>query len=384
VKKGRLLAVAACRLQELANGYTLRVKHVMDELAAEWDILLISPGNGGEPAGDAAFSSEFVGVISDSTVVRFADTADETGLRMATRRAMERHQPDAVLFWPGTEFLLFDEDLPPAVLDMIDCMSLLTWRAAKSGPLLRRLRSAYDAIGIARYERRISRRLECTAVVGEDDARALRRIGHTPVKVIPNGVIAPPEPPPPVTSGPPTLLFSGTLDYPPNIEAAVFCAREILPHVHSVVPDAILVLAGRSPTSAVLDLRELSGVRVMADVPDMGAVLRSAWVALAPMQQGSGIKNKVLEAWAAARPVIMTEIASNGLFMTASARSLVAERPASLAALAVRLLREQDERLRVGVEMHAVVRMHHGWKQAASELSALIEAAARRHVRFEA
>jgi glycosyltransferase involved in cell wall biosynthesis len=383
MKKGRLLAVAACRLHDLANGYSLRVKHLLDELAAEWDILLIAPGEDRESPGDAAFSAEFVGVKSGSTVVRFADTDDATVLRTATRRAIERHRPDAVLFWPGTEFLLLDEDFPPAVLDMIDCMSLLTWRAAKSGPLLRRLRSAYDALDIARYERRISSRLEYTAVVGEDDARALRRIGHGRVKVIPNGVVAPPEPPPPVSSGPPTLLFSGTLDYPPNIETAIFCAREILPRVRSVVPDAILLLAGRSPTAAVLALGQLPGVRVMADVPDMGAVLRSAWVALAPMQQGSGIKNKVLEAWAAARPVIMTGIASNGLFMTASARSLVAEKPASLAALAVRLLREQDERLRVGAEMHAVVRSHHGWKRAATELSALIEAVASRHIGLE-
>src|SRR6185295_14547642 len=79
------------------------------------------------------------------------------------------------------------------------------------------------------------------------------------------------------------------------------------------VPGARLVLAGRRPTSSVVALGEVEGVEVHGNVPEMSAELREAWLAVAPMRLGAGIKNKVLEAWAAARPVVMTRIAANGL-----------------------------------------------------------------------
>jgi len=93
---------------------------------------------------------------------------------------------------------------------------------------------------------------------------------------------------------------------------------------------------------------------------------------VAPMRSGAGIKNKVLEAWAAGKPVVMTSLAGNGLRLDMDARALVADEPAAIAALVVRLLRDEEERRRLGAAGYALAAREHSWGDAARRLSRLL------------
>src|SRR4029078_3989681 len=113
-------------------------------------------------------------------------------------------------------------------------------------------------------------------------------------------------------------------------------------------PLARFVIAGRAPTPEVTALAAVPGVEGLGAVPDMAASLGRAWVAVAPMRSGAGIKNKVLEAWAAGTPVVMTQMAATGSSLDRDAQRLFGAQPEELAALIVALLDDSAERWRQG------------------------------------
>lgn len=376
----RLLAVSAAAPWPIRHGYSLRVHHLVRELAARWTIRLVAPpvepGSGAWPDGGSARHVE-VSLRGRWAGVAFTPT-DHPVLRTVVRKQVEEFRPDAVLLWSGTEWLGFDRGFPTAVGDRIDCGTLTAWRERRTtGERGARLRLLRQVARFARYERDIVRTLGATIAVAEDDARVLRRLGGRPVSVIPNGVSVPPAPMGDVEAERPTVVFSGVMNYGPNVEAVCHFVRDVWPGIVRAVPDATFVIAGRGPTAAVSALGEEPGVRVTGEVEDLVAVLRSAWVAVAPMRSGSGIKNKVLEAWAAGRPVVLSHLASSGLALDEGGHELVAADPERMAAILIRLLRDPAERTRLGEAGRRLVVREHGWRTAADHVSELLEGVCR-------
>jgi glycosyltransferase involved in cell wall biosynthesis len=358
------------------EGYALRVAALLPELARDWAITLLAPTSDDLAGPARARLAEFVPVAIPGRWALMPSQYDTRPLRLAATEAIRRTAPRAALLWTGAEFLGFESGAPPAVADRIDCMALISWRHRSEGTLRERVRTIRAAAEYGRYERRIVRALRTTVVVGEDDARALRRLaGRGSVEVIPNGVTLG-TPPALDDEGPrPTVIFSGVMGYAPNVGAVEFFATEVWPAVRETLPAARFVIAGRNPTPAVTTLAVRPGIELRSDVPDMSRTLREAWVAVAPMRSGAGIKNKVLEAWAVGKPVVMTSLAGNGLRLDPEARSLVADEPAALAALVVRLLGDGEERRRLGAAGYALAGREHGWAAAGRRLSRLLAAA---------
>ena len=171
------------------------------------------------------------------------------------------------------------------------------------------------------------------------------------------------------------MSFTGTLDYPPNVDAVAFLTGAIWPLVRAQVPAARLVVAGRNPVAAIAALNGRDGIEVAADVPDMAAVLRRSWVSVAPMRTGLGIKNKVLEAWACGRPVVMTGLATNGLVLPPGHARLVQAGAPALAAQIVALLQDADARRALGEAARAHAAARFCWAAAADRVHLLLLAA---------
>lgn len=119
--------------------------------------------------------------------------------------------------------------------------------------------------------------------------------------------------PPPFVGTGADLVFTGHMDYRPNIDAASWFARDVLPALRRRVPNARFWIVGASPTSEVSELTSLPGVEVTGRVADTRPYLASADVVVAPLRIARGIQNKVLEAMAMARPVIATPEAFEGI-----------------------------------------------------------------------
>lgn len=163
--------------------------------------------------------------------------------------------------------------LQPSVIDFIDSLTLTHLRSARHAKApLDRVRHLRDAFANARHERRLVREAAASLVAGPTDAAVLRRLaGRASVHVIPNGVNLPPLAPPGGRSHEPSVVFTGVLGFPPNIDAAVWFAREILPRIRTLHPTARFVVAGRRPSPEVAALATLPGVSIEADVADMTA-----------------------------------------------------------------------------------------------------------------
>lgn len=168
------------------------------------------------------------------------------------------------------------------------------------------------------------------------------RAGH--VHIVGNGVDAeafdPERPyPDPFRPGVVPIVFTGAMDYMPNVDAVRWFCGEILPHVLSACPRAHLYIVGRHPTRAV---RQLGGaaVTVTGAVEDVRPFLAHAAAAVAPMRMARGIHNKILEAMAMATPLVVTDAAADSL--EPPVRELVdrASDAAGFAAAVVRLLRD--------------------------------------------
>jgi len=152
------------------------------------------------------------------------------------------------------------------------------------------------------------------------------------------------------------IIFVGTMDYSPNIDAVRYFAQEIFPLVRREDPEAIFEIVGRGPTKAVTRLKKINGVKVVGEVSDVRSYLVQADVSVAPMRIARGVQNKVLEAMAVGVPVVATPVAIEGIEVRDEEEVLIGKDPEELARQIFRLLRDAD--LRRSITKKAWTRMN--------------------------
>ena len=135
----------------------------------------------------------------------------------------------------------------------------------------------------------------------------------------------------------PTFVFTGTMDYPPNVDAVVWFATAILPLVRQSVPTAQFYIVGNAPSPEVRRLASTEGVFVTGRVPDVRPYVAFATAGVAPMRIARGIQNKVLEAMSLARPVIVTSGALEGIEAKPGTEVILADTAEAFAAACSRL-----------------------------------------------
>jgi glycosyltransferase involved in cell wall biosynthesis len=288
----------------------------------------------------------------------------------ATIRA---HRPSVALFWGGMEYLRGAiSDMPVSVSDRVDCMTLTSWRSLVRAREYTELRLQISHFAhVLRYEFQMRRVSAATVVVGEADARVLSHvIGVRNVQVIPNGVDVP-DVGAAKRSVRPIVMFTGVMSYQPNIDAVLYFADEIWPAVHERIPDATFQIVGRNPTPEIVELTSRLGIEVVADVKSVQACLAQAWLAVAPMRTGAGIKNKILEAWSVGTPVVMTPIATNGLNRAPPELLLAAEGP-ELSTLVSDVLLDAKRRATLGDLARATAKGAFSWRSSGVALDQLL------------
>jgi glycosyltransferase involved in cell wall biosynthesis len=167
------------------------------------------------------------------------------------------------------------------------------------------------------------------------------------------------------------ILFTGVLNTPANEQAAVRLAERIMPRVRRSMPDATLSLVGRSPGPRVRAL----DATVIADVPDMRPHLWSAGVYACPMESGTGMKYKLLEAMAAGAPAVATPLACQGLTVRDGIELRIADDDEAFAAALVATLHSPGG---LGGAAREYVAAHHDWSAVADAYAAVYEEVANR------
>lgn len=265
----------------------------------------------------------------------------------------------------------------PRVLSAHNVTWRLLERRAQAARGARRLALRAEAARHRRYVGTHLPRYDQVIAVSREDAVELTALGARRVAVVGNGADLRAFSPAPESTGPPTLLFVGSLDHPPNPEGILWFAREAWPHVVERVPDSRLLVAGRGPQERLDPLRGLPGVELAGEVPSVAACFASASAVIAPLLSGGGTKLKVLDAFAAGRAVVATSIGAAGIDAADGEHLLVADGATAFADACVRTLTDADLRESLARNGRALAEAEYDWRALGDRLAAALDAAAR-------
>jgi sugar transferase (PEP-CTERM/EpsH1 system associated) len=176
----------------------------------------------------------------------------------------------------------------------------------------------------------------------------------------------------------PLLVFTGAMDYRPNVEGVCEFVETVFPLVRAAEPAAELMIVGRNPTGAVRRLGAVEGVTVTGAVADVRPYLTAARVAVVPLRIARGIQNKVLEALASGCAVVATPESVAGLKLEPGTHALVASSPDDLARAIVAVIRDEPLRRRLQAAGRAFVEQRHQWSPVLQAFTAMVETVSRR------
>ncbi len=243
--------------------------------------------------------------------------------------------------------------------------------SAESG--LRALARAVDAAAWRRYERRVTGDADAVVAFTERDRERLEEVGGNPRTVrIPVGVKLPLRALDTIGADPPTVLFVGNMIHPPNVEAAIELALQVLPDLRASFPAVRLEIVGDNAPPAVRCLAK-AGVVVTGPVQDVAPHLERAAVVAVPTRSGGGMRVKVLEALAAGKPVVATGRALQGIDIVPGEHALMAETSAEFAEAIGALLADPPLRERIGSAGREWVGAHLRWEGVAAAYESLYE-----------
>ncbi len=284
----------------------------------------------------------------------------------AVRDVLARRRIDAIYVFSGQMAQYLPADGPRVVMDFVDLDSakFASYADSARGPMRWMMRREARLLGA--FERAVAARVEASLFVSAPEAALLPGAG-----TLENGIDTDFYDPAtvPMDAPWPLIVFTGQMDYRPNIDAVTWFARDVLP----LVPGATFAIVGRAPTAAV---KALAGERVLVtgEVADVRGWLAAADVVVAPLKLARGIQNKVLEAMAMARPVVASPAAAEGIDHEGTI--LVADEPADFAARVSGLIADRDEAAALGKMARARAIARYGWEARLAPLDGLLGLAA--------
>ena len=301
---------------------------------------------------------------------------DSPAMRDVVADMLERKSIDTIYVFSGQ----MAQYLPAktrarVIMDFCDMDSLKFADYAKGsrGPM--RWLMQREANLLFQFERQVARRADASLFVSESEAELFRkRTGAANVQVVENGIdtdfFDPTASFRRIDTTGKLIVFTGQMDYRPNVEAVTWFAEAVLPHIRLVHPDAVFAIVGRNPTDAVKALVNQDGVRVTGEVDDVRPWLEAAACVVAPLKIARGIQNKVLEAMAMARPVVASGPAAEGIDHDGTILS--GDTVAEVSDAVNGLLSDSHGAAAMGSRARGQVQARYGWNARLAPLDALI------------
>jgi len=281
------------------------------------------------------------------------------------------------------DFLSASQNFPaqlstPTVLFQHNVETSLWQRLAQTeSNFARRFAYKMEAGKMASYERAALGRFHHIIAVSEHDRQQMLAMDPScSITVVPTGVdtekysVAPPS-----QANPPKIVFLGSMDWEPNIDAVQYFCRDIFPRVRSQFPAAIFQIVGRNPHASVKQLAS-DFVEVSGTVPSIAEYLREATLVVVPLRIGGGTRLKIFEAMATGKAVISTSIGAEGLAVQSGRDLILADEPASFAEAVLALLTDSSLRRRYE-EAAAKLAVQYDWSNIVHQFAAVLEEAAR-------
>ena len=168
------------------------------------------------------------------------------------------------------------------------------------------------------------------------------------------------------------IVFIGSFDHPPNVDAVGFFAQEILPLVHHQLPDVVFHVIGSNPPPEILKLSSRT-ITVHGHVPQVEPIFDRCRLSVAPLRFGAGVKGKINQSMALSVPVVVTSMASEGMHLENDHNALIADDPREFANCVIRLWRSPDLWEKLTINGRANLREHFSVEAAARRLDDLLQ-----------
>ena len=369
------------------HGGAVRISNLLREMGKQADVTLLSLADTAAET-DPSSLAELSKLCQESLIVP-RDTSSSRGSWLAPtklrgfhsmrlseeiRECMERNSFDVV----QVEYTHMAHFLPPPskgvlrVLVEHDVSFVALDRARRlPGSLLRKIGLWVDGLRTFRQEILAVESADCTITMSDHDRDVLARyLPSENLQVVPNGVDCAAFP---FRSSPeeePVLLFVGFFRHEPNVEAALYFAREVLPRIHKIVPEVRFRIVGAYPPPEILDLPKLNDRIEVAGWVDSTAIeYQRARVFVAPVLRGSGTRLKILEAMASGAAVVSTTIGAEGI-LADSGEIRVADDPAAFAQAVVETLSDREASQRQVHAARRLVESRYDWSAIGRDLFA--------------
>lgn len=287
------------------------------------------------------------------------------------REVLAQHHFDAVhvQHLRMSPYLAGHKELP-RILDLPDAFSLYWQRRmdAQRNPL-KRWAIEIEQRRVMQYEGEVIPQYNLALACSPEDIQYLKsKHNLRNLKLLPNGVDLDIFAPQHHDYGHNhTLLFTGNMDYAPNVDAVTYFATDILPRIRQLVPEVKFVIAGQRPVKKIQELAN-DHIIVTGFIQDLASEYNKASVVVAPLRFGAGTQNKVLEAMAMGVPVVCTNIGFAGLGIQSGEGAIMQADPDAFANSVIQLLQSADMRRKVGTQGQQVIHSRFGWDAIARQL----------------
>ncbi len=340
-------------------------QHVLEDLA---DSVLLEPRR----TSKAAAAARALITGQSASVAAFWNAA----LHRRIMRLLASRKIGSILVFSG-QMAQYVPESRSFVMDFVDMDSAKFDLYARQGQGLSAWANGKEAGRLFAFECKTARRAQKSLFVSEAEAalfRAKSGLDANTVGVLENGIDLDRFDPSQTYAAPlnktgPMIVFTGQMDYRPNIDAVSAFARETLPLIQQHADAAQFAIVGRAPTAEVLALAQLPGVIVTGEVPDTRGWLAAADVLVAPLKLARGIQNKVLEAMAMAKPVVLSSAAAEGIDASAF---VIADHAADAAQAVLDLIRSPEKARNLGQAARARMVERYSWGARLAGLPALM------------
>jgi sugar transferase (PEP-CTERM/EpsH1 system associated) len=266
---------------------------------------------------------------------------------------------------------------PLIVFDDHNCEWLLQKRAClmDARVVKRWPAAAYSLVQwmrLKRYEADTCRRADRVVAASEADCQAIQAVAsEVVISVVPNGVDLDEYA---TYSGPLEsfdLVFTGKMDFRPNVDAMLWFCDEVLPVIRRSRPQVRLAVVGQRPHPRLVRLKEIPGVVLTGWVPDVRPYIAGAAVYVAPLRVGGGTRLKLMQAMAMGSAIVATSLGAEGFPVQGGRHLLLADTPEEFAGAVLTLLDDPARRVELGEAARAFVQAGYGWDVLVPQLEAL-------------
>ena len=290
------------------------------------------------------------------------------------RRLIDQEEPDHIYCQLlRTAEYAKEEYNYPKTIDYQDAFSKgVQRRERKAGWPLREI-FASERRRLISYENIIFEYFDHKTIISDEDRRYIYHPGRKDIHIITNGIDTEFFAPQPDAKKKYDLVFIGNMSYPPNIETAEYIVNVVQPILLSEGSDLKILIAGSSPHNRVKALTKIENVEVSGWINDIRDAYASARIFFAPMQIGTGLQNKLLEAMSMEIPCITSELANRSLCAEDGQNILVGESAEEFASMINQLLNDPEQCKKLGKAGRQYVDSHFSWTESVNQLISIMQ-----------